>query len=52
VSKTIIGTKEYSSSSSSKEEVTIHGDELTLEKITAFVFMMISGGWLVFFKRR
>ena len=48
VSKTIIGTKEYSSSSSSKKErVTIRGDELTLEEITGFITCIYDDQWWV-----
>ena len=52
VSKTVIETKEYSSSSFSKEErVTIRGDELSPEEITGFITCIFSG-WLVFFKQK
>lgn len=48
VSKTIISTKQYSSSCSSKEErVTIRGDELTLEEITGFITCIYDDQWWV-----
>ena len=48
VSKTIISTKEYSSSTSLKEErVTICDDELTLEEITGFITCIYDDQWWV-----
>ena len=48
VSKTTISAKEYSSSSSLKEErVTICGNELTLEEITGFVTCIYDDQWWV-----